>query len=347
MGNKNGYDLVCKHCGKTFHHVNKNKVYCSDECKKAAKKHLICPICGKEFIQKAYAQKYCSEECHIKAKNMLARERFVEQTKLDFTGIEGIDYVECKICGQRMMQFHQSHLDMHNISREEYEEKYGKIIVYPSKHIEEHFSGENNVNHSSKVDKQTRKERSPFSKEFYKKRGLTEEDRKRFIKSIEREYNTTLEYYIKRGLSKEEAKEALAERQRIYKGGSYSKTCEEFIDSVLGYRKRNKKFLYGHNEKSLSYEENGITKYFRYDLTNEDTKTIIEFNGDFWHGNPDIYDLNEENGVTHKTYQEIHNKDTFKNNLALEYGYKIMIVWESDYFNNKTEVIKRCRDFIL
>ena len=176
MGNKNGYDLVCKHCGKTFHHVNKNKVYCSDECKKAAKKHLICPICGKEFIQNAPAQKYCCEECHIKAKNMLARERFVEQTKLDFTGIEGIDYVECKICGQRMMQFHQSHLDMHNISREEYEEKYGKIIAYPSKHIEEHFAGENNVNHSSKVDEQTRKERSPFSKEFYNKRGLSEED---------------------------------------------------------------------------------------------------------------------------------------------------------------------------
>ena len=214
MGNKNGYDLVCKHCGKTFHHVNKNKVYCSDECKKAAKKHLICPICGKEFIQNAPAQKYCCEECHIKAKNMLARERFVEQTKLDFTGIEGIDYVECKICGQRMMQFHQSHLDMHNISREEYEEKYGKIIAYPSKHIEEHFAGENNVNHSSKVDEQTRKERSPFSKEFYNKRGLSEEDRKKFIKSIEREYNTTLEYYIKRGLSEEEAKEALAERQR-------------------------------------------------------------------------------------------------------------------------------------
>ena len=41
MGNKNGYDLVCKHCGKTFHHVNKNKVYCSDECKKGDRKHLI------------------------------------------------------------------------------------------------------------------------------------------------------------------------------------------------------------------------------------------------------------------------------------------------------------------
>ena len=39
MGNKNGYDLICAHCGKTFHHTNTyKKRYCSDECKAAAKK---------------------------------------------------------------------------------------------------------------------------------------------------------------------------------------------------------------------------------------------------------------------------------------------------------------------
>lgn len=25
MGNKNGYDLICAHCGKTFHHTNTQK----------------------------------------------------------------------------------------------------------------------------------------------------------------------------------------------------------------------------------------------------------------------------------------------------------------------------------
>ena len=25
MGNKNGYDLICAHCGKTFHHANTQK----------------------------------------------------------------------------------------------------------------------------------------------------------------------------------------------------------------------------------------------------------------------------------------------------------------------------------
>lgn len=41
MRNKNGYDLVCARGGKTFHHTNIQKRYCSDECKAATKKKLV------------------------------------------------------------------------------------------------------------------------------------------------------------------------------------------------------------------------------------------------------------------------------------------------------------------
>ena len=39
--------------------------------------------------------------------------------------------------------------------------------------------------------------------------------------------------------------------------------------------------------------------------------------------------------------------DSIKKEIAEQNGFEVMVVWESDYFNNKTEVIKRCRDFIL
>ena len=349
MGNKNGYDLICAHCGKTFHHTNTQKRYCSDECKAAAKKKLICPICGKEFIQNAPAQKYCCEECHIKAKNMLARERFVEQTKLDFTGIEGIDYVECKICGQRMKQFHQAHLDMHNISREEYEKTYGKIQAYSKNFIDTYLVGANNPNHSSKVNKQIRKERSPFSREFYIKRGLNENDRIEFNKKVasNRTYNTQLSYYTNQGMTEDEAKEALSKRQKTYAGGSHSKICTEFIKSILEDNITNSKYLYGHNEKRLIFNSDNVVKSFKYDLTNEETKRIIEFNGDFWHGNPEIYQVNESNSVSNKTYKEIHEYDEFKYKLAADNGYRVMIVWENDYLKNKEEIIELCKKFII
>ena len=376
MGNKNGYDLVCKHCGKVFHHVNKNKVYCSDECKKADRKHLICTICGKEFIQKAYAQKYCSEECHIKAKNMLARNRFVEQTKIDFTGIEGIDYIECKICGQRMSQFHQAHLDMHGISREEYEEKYGKIITYPSKYIEEHFAGENNPNHSSKVNEQIRKERSPFSKKFYEKRGLTEEDRKNFTGSIEREYNTTLEYYVNRGMSEKEAEQALSERQRTF---TLEKCIERYgeVEGRLRWEERQDKWkkkmfadgtkicsgqskacaklvslILENSDIDLKYGDNEFRIFdndtiYLYDITNVSKKKIIEFNGDMWHGNPAIYKGNQFQRITKIPYTFIWQRDKIKKEIAEQNGFDVMVVWESDFYKNEEDVVKHCKDFIL
>lgn len=133
------------------------------------KEKMICPVCGKEFIQNAPAKKYCSYRCITIAKNQFAKERHIENSKHELTGVEGVDYLECKICGQRMIYFPPSHLKNHGITKEEYEAKYGKFVSWPLKYINDHFIRENNPGHSSKVDEQSRKERSPFSSEFYKK----------------------------------------------------------------------------------------------------------------------------------------------------------------------------------
>lgn len=348
MSKKRDYVLTCKQCGKQFHHTTPNKVYCSDECKQESKKK-ICPICGKPFIQTAPANKYCSDECYKQAKYDLLKQRVIEESKIEFTGEEGVDYVECKICGQRMSQFHVAHLEMHGVTKEEYEAKYGKMQHFCSKHIEECFCGENNPNHSSKVDEQTRKERSPFSKEFYKARDLSEKDREAFHKQVaeNRSYNTRLSYYTDLGYDEDTAREMLAERQRTYKGGSYSKSAEELINLVLEDKIDDPKFLHGHNEKRFSYDDNGVTKYFRYDLTNEETKRIIEFNGDFWHGNPEKYDPQDINTITGQTYESISERDAFKQQIAVNNGYSVIVIWESDFKKNKDSIVETCKKFIL
>lgn len=53
-----------------------------------------------------------------------------------------------------------------------------------------------------------------------------------------------------------------------------------------------------------------------YDLTNTKTKCIIEFNGDFWHGNPTAYNKNDLNQLRNMTYEEIRIKDARKLNYA-------------------------------
>lgn len=345
---------------------------------KKSRKVLTCSICGTVFTQNAPAQKYCSEQCHIKAKNMLARQRLIENSKKEFSGVEGVDFVECKICGQRMKFFQRSHLDMHNISKEDYEKQYGEIIAYPSSYIDEHFKGENNPNSSLNADEQSRKERSPFSKEYYKKRGLNESDRTSFCKNIKRSYNTTLEYYTNKGYSEKEAKGILSERQRtftlekcIQKYGEVegrliwenrqdkwklkmfadgakvccgqSKACSMLTNMILEKMPEGVELLYGKNEFRLFVGKN----VYLYDITNPSSKRIIEFNGDIWHGNPKIYKATDVHKITKVPFKDIWEKDKIKLDIAKLAGYEVLTIWESDFYKDKEETAKRCIDFIL
>ena len=63
-------------------------------------------------------------------------------------------------------------------------------------------------------------------------------------------------------------------------------------------------------------------------------KTIYEFYGDYWHGNPAIYP------EPTPLQQEKQRKDLYANKKAIEYGYNIHRVWQSqsiEYLNRLTK----------
>ena len=74
-----------------------------------------CLFCGCD-IEKTSNQnkKFCSPNC---------RARNSSQKKI--IGIEGVDYVICKICGLKFKEINADHLFLHNISKECYDELYG------------------------------------------------------------------------------------------------------------------------------------------------------------------------------------------------------------------------------
>ena len=62
-----------------------------------------------------------------------------------------------------------------------------------------------------------------------------------------------------------------------------------------------------------------------------DTKTIYEFNGDFWHGNPDVFKKDEYNNVLNKTFGDLYDK-TLKREIEInKMGYKVISIWENDF----------------
>ena len=67
-------------------------------------------------------------------------------------------------------------------------------------------------------------------------------------------------------------------------------------------------------------------------------KIVIEFLGDFWHGNPKLYDENTMNISAQKTFGELY-RHTFKRfeDIA-KLGYKIYYMWEKDYLESPPNV---------
>jgi G:T-mismatch repair DNA endonuclease (very short patch repair protein) len=67
---------------------------------------------------------------------------------------------------------------------------------------------------------------------------------------------------------------------------------------------------------------------------------IIEYNGDYWHCNPNKYNKDYFHQVKNKTAKELWEYDKKKVDLILENGYNLEVVWESDYKKDKTIINK-------
>lgn len=184
--------------------------------------------------------------------------------------------------------------------------------------------------------------------EYWIKMGFSEEDAKQ--KSKERQSTFTLEKCISK-YGEEEGLKIFQERQLKWKE-SLNKTLEENGDG----RSKQSKFA---NEiiqticKELGIEVPKKEKWissksmqlnYSYDFTYNNK--IIEFNGDFWHANPKYNKPDDIIRGLKITAQEKWNIDKQKIELANKNGYEVLTIWESDYNENKENVIKTCLKFL-
>lgn len=61
------------------------------------------------------------------------------------------------------------------------------------------------------------------------------------------------------------------------------------------------------------------------------TNTVYEFLGDYYHGNPKIFDINNYNKTCHKTFGELHERTLKTLNRLKSFGYNTKYVWENDW----------------
>lgn len=81
-----------------------------------------------------------------------------------------------------------------------------------------------------------------------------------------------------------------------------------------------------------------LNSYVIFDIKHKDC--IIEFNGDYWHCNPEIY--KEDRAIIGNLLaKNVWEKDRKKIQTAINHGLRVMVVWENEFRKNKIETIER------
>jgi len=88
--------------------------------------------------------------------------------------------------------------------------------------------------------------------------------------------------------------------------------------------------------RSVRIEANGKT--YRADGFDPLTNTIYEFNGDFWHGNPNKYNPKDINKVKKITFGELYRKTLEKEANLKSAGFKLINIWEDDFVKNMNNI---------
>lgn len=218
-----------------------------------------------------------------------------------------------------------------------------------------------------------------FSEEESKK--IISKNNKQFLLNINQKniiHNTQIQYYLNKGFSEDESIELLKERQTTFtldkciaKYGKddgikiYNDRQEKWKKKVFnkdtcickGVSNSSKLFIkdllnnldieliniakHDKNEKFIS-DKNG--KHYKYDFTIG--KKIIEYNGDFWHCNPNYFQEDFLHPVIKLTAKEIWMNDKNKLDIAELHGYEVLVIWESDYIKTQDEILNKCIKFL-
>ena len=271
------------------------------------------------------------------------------------------------------------HLKNHDMTMAQYREQYDKDAIVKPTNRTDQMKGENNpaYGHGGKY--------SPFSKNFIKG-DISEETVKKSISNrIERGNSTTsLEYYTKRGYSEEEAKVKLSERQSTFnlekciekfgevEGRKRWEERQQKWQDTLNAKPieerlviNRKKASGGSNISKAEYEivdylnSEGIELDTQHNILNEDKdnqkgylydfrkgKKIIEYHGDYWHLNPNKYGPDYWHQRLKIKAQEKWKIDQEKIDYATSLGYEVMIIWESEYKNDKKRTLEKCKNFL-
>ena len=106
---------------------------------------------------------------------------------------------------------------------------------------------------------------------------------------------------------------------------AYSKISINWLDFLSKYYNTNIQHALNSNEFNIPNTKYKADGYYK------ETNTIYEFHGDFWHGNPKLFNKDELNTITKTTFGELYNKTLEREEIIKNEGFNLITIWENDW----------------
>jgi len=106
---------------------------------------------------------------------------------------------------------------------------------------------------------------------------------------------------------------------------NYSKQSIKYLDFISKYNGINIIHAENGNEYRIQGQRIKVDGYCK------ETNTIYEYHGDFWHGNPKLFNSNKINAKNTKTFGELYQKTLEREQLIRDLGYNLVVMWEYDW----------------
>ena len=132
-----------------------------------------------------------------------------------------------------------------------------------------------------------------------------------------------------------------------YREKMRNKFLERIKTNPLKHKSRSKNEIIIYNKIKKKFKDakhSFVVKPYICDIFIPDLNLIIEYNGDYWHCNPNKYDQDYYHKIKKKTAKEIWERDNIKIDLIKRNGYTLEVLWEYDYNQNPkliNQIIKK------
>ncbi|MGL6081352.1 MAG: hypothetical protein ACRC4N_02445 [Gammaproteobacteria bacterium] len=131
-------------------------------------------------------------------------------------------------------------------------------------------------------------------------------------------------------------------RKDFYKEFYYKDDLNEHRKETMP-EKKVREWLLDNNIRFI--QEAGFLKKYYVDFYLPDHKAIIEVYGDYWHVNPDVYDISNNDSSKKRLHQNQRDfvdskRDEIRVRELESYGYKVYVIWEKEIKNILNDKLK-------